>query len=167
MPIPFFLSSNQRRRGRSGVAALEFGLLAPVLIPLVLATATLGLALRAKMQLGNAGRAGAAWVGLNGYDPASASNQTDLTNAVTSATTITGITVTASKQTQQCLDPSSPPPNNYAFQAPSSGRCPNNGVPGDYVVISLSLPYSYITPVPFTSISGTKTMTSVQLVRVK
>src|SRR5260370_37518014 len=64
----------------SGVAAVEFGIVVPILMLMVVATADIGVGLYSKMQVEDAAQAGAAWAIKNGFDASAISNA--VTNAV-------------------------------------------------------------------------------------
>src|ERR1043166_1340857 len=80
---------------RRGMMAVEFAILAPVLILVALATADLGMAAYADMQVASAPEAGAGYAFLHGYD------STAISNAVTNAGTISGLTASPAP-TQFC-----------------------------------------------------------------
>jgi len=79
--------SGRAARCTSGVAAVEFALISPLLAFMVIATVDIGMGIYRQMQVENATQAGAQWAIKNGYD------STSISNAVTSATSAPGISV--------------------------------------------------------------------------
>ena len=73
-------------RDTRGAAAIEFGIMIPLLSLSVIAVTDLGLGVHRKMQVENAAQAGAQYAMVRGFDT------TAVSNAVTSATTSTAIT---------------------------------------------------------------------------
>ena len=70
----------------SGVAAIEFAVLGAVLCLIVVAVGDLGLGFYSNMQVQNSAQAGAQYAAVHGF------NSTSVSNAVTNATSIAGIT---------------------------------------------------------------------------
>lgn len=87
------------RLGRKGIAALEFGLLAPVLLIAITGVLDYGIALYYKMQLSTAVRAG---IQIAATDPTNANLTAIITEAATGATGLTGITVPAPTTFCEC-----------------------------------------------------------------
>src|SRR5262245_48597219 len=69
-----------------GASAVEFAILAPILVFLLVCTLDLGLGFHSKMQVQNAAQAGAQYAIVNGF------NATAISSAVTATTTLAGIT---------------------------------------------------------------------------
>lgn len=69
-----------------GAAAVEFGIIVPLLTLMTISVTDIGLAVYRKMQVENAAQAGAQYAMVNGFDSAS------IVSAVTSATNSTAIT---------------------------------------------------------------------------
>ena len=84
-----FKNAKRAWRAREGVAAVEFAVVSTFSLLLLAGTVSLGSLLWAKMQVGNAARAGAAFVQKYGLD-----NTTDLQDVVANATRL-GAKVTA------------------------------------------------------------------------
>lgn len=82
--IPAQVKPEPGRQREAGTAAIEFGLMAPFLVVLVVATIEVGTAVYEAMLVQNAAEAGAIYVAKHGYDA------TGITTAVTSATSLTG-----------------------------------------------------------------------------
>lgn len=125
-------------RAREGVAAVEFALIAPFLILLLGGAVSLGEALRVRIAVGAAARAGAGWAQLNGFDTAA------IAAVAQAATGLSGVTVTATRTAAACTSPSSP------LLAPADGAvCPGTGAPpGTYVTVATSVSYTYVIPLP-------------------
>lgn len=127
-------------RAREGVAAIEFAVVATFLLLLLAWTASLGSLLWAKMQVGNAARAGAAFVQKYGPD-----NTTDLQNVVASATRL-GANVTATPApVRSCGCPDA----SAGVQAAACGsQCPNGANAGSYVTVNTQTTYAVLFPLP-------------------
>lgn len=127
-------------RANDGIAAVEFAIIAPVLILLLAGAVSFGVGLRMKMEVGNAARAGAAYASSNPF------NRVEITKAAQNATVLAnGVTVKSIDQvTNSCTDPAS-----GALSPAGSGPCPGTGAkPGTYVTVTTEMPYSFILPVP-------------------
>ncbi len=143
-------------RARDGVAAVEFALVAPFLILLLGGAVGYGDALRVRIAVGNAARAGAAWASLNGFDAAR------IAAAGRAATGLANVGVTATRSAATCTNPASP------ALAASNGAalCPATGSPpGTYVTVAASVPYTFIIPLPTTPATVTITGTAIARVR--
>jgi Flp pilus assembly protein TadG len=111
-------------RNEQGAAAVEFALLAPVLISLTLALADFGLALRERVQLVGAANAGIHYAARN------PDNTGGVGAAVTAATAIPSARLSVSTTTScECADGSA--------AACVGGTCPAGGV-RTYVTVSVS-----------------------------
>src|SRR5687768_2593828 len=75
-------------RGEAGLAALEFGLLAPFLVLLLVAATEIGSSVYQAMQAQNAAEAGAVYVSKHGF------NVAGITSAVANATAAASIAAT-------------------------------------------------------------------------
>ncbi|MGI4978617.1 MAG: TadE/TadG family type IV pilus assembly protein [Janthinobacterium lividum] len=143
-------------RARDGVAAVEFALIAPLLILLLGGAVSLGEALRVRIAVGNAARAGAAWAQLNGFDA------NGIAAAARAATALTGVAVTATASAASCTSPAS------LLLAPAGGAtlCPATGAPpGTYVSVATSVPYTSVIPLP--GLPTTTTITGAAVARVR
>ena len=76
----------------SGIAAIEFAILGAVLCLIVIAVGDLGMGFYSYMQVQNSAQAGAQYAAVHGF------NSTSITTAVTSATSISGITASPAPQ---------------------------------------------------------------------
>ena len=141
---------------RDGVAAVEFALIAPFLILLLGGAVSFGDALRVRIAVGNAARAGAAWASLNGYD------SSGIAAAARAATGLAGVGVTATAQASTCTNPAS------TTLAASGGAtlCPATGSPpGTYVSVATSVSYTFIIPLP--GMPATTTLGGAAVARVR
>jgi Flp pilus assembly protein TadG len=70
-------------RNERGLAAVEFAMMATVLLFLLMLATDIGLAIKTQMEVGNAARAGAQFAAINGFD------SQNISVAATSATSLT------------------------------------------------------------------------------
>lgn len=121
---------NRAARNTSGAAAIEFGVVVPLLVLMVTATIDIGFGVYRKIQLEGAAQAGAEWAIRNGFDA------NGISNAVTSATKAS---ITASPSPVQfcgCATGSSV--NPVACGTPCSG----GALAGTYATVSAQLTYN-------------------------
>src|ERR1700733_2616996 len=114
--IPKSLAFGRRlRRDKSGAAAIEFGLMASMLVTLLIPTFDLGMGAYTKMRVQNAAEAGAQYAQGNAYSSSA------ITTAAQSATSLgTNVTVTTANVCY-CINASSqlaPPPGDQNPPAP-------------------------------------------------
>jgi Flp pilus assembly protein TadG len=120
-----------RRKNESGSAAIEFGLLAPVLVLFAVGTIDVGSAAYRAMQVQAAAEAGAYYVSANGYDATAVAST--VSNAINSAPQITA----------------TPAPSLFRACASASGldeqactsacQCPDGSSPGQYARVSAQM----------------------------
>ena len=118
-----------------GVAAIEFGIIVPILVLMVVATADIGMGFYRKMQVEGAAQTGAAWAMKNGFDA------NLISNAVTSATSALAISV-------------SPAPVHFCGCASGSSistatcgtTCSGGALAGTYTTVSAQMTYNTILP---------------------
>ena len=145
------------RRARNdvrGVAAIEFAIIIPTLIMMVVCTADLGMGIYRNMQVQNAAQAGARYAMSHPFDA------TSISNIVSSATGLQGIAA-------------SPSPSQYCGCATSSGIssvscgsiCPAGAVYGMYVKVSAQGVYHTIVSYPL--IANDFTLAAEATVRVQ
>ena len=114
----------------AGVAAVEFAMLVPVLVLMVMATADIGLGIYRKMQVEQAAQAGAEWAIRNGFDA------DGISNAVTSATNAQVAVSPAPSQFCGCATSS-------GISAASCGTpCPSGAQAGTYATVSAQMTYT-------------------------
>ena len=136
------------------VAAIEFAIIVPVLLFMMIAVVDFGMAIYSNMQVQNAAQAGAQYAIAHGF------NANSISQAVTSATNLPGITVSAGP-TKFCGCPSSAGVTNTACNSICSG----GATPGTYVTVSAQ--GSYTTIVPYPMIPSNFTFTSPSTVRIQ
>lgn len=137
-----------------GVAAIEFAMIVPVLLFMMVGVTDLGMGLYADMQVQNAAQAGAQYAIAHGYTASS------ISTAVTSATSFSGITVSAGP-TKFCGCPSS----TGVTTATCSSTCDNGTSAGTYVTVSASGTYTTLLPYPL--IPTTYTFVHPSTVRIQ
>ncbi len=145
------------RDAREGVAAVEFALLAPVLILMFTGAVSLGLASWTKMQVGNAARAGAVYAVNHGY------NQANIQAAAQNATALsTKVIVSSNTAPQSCIDPAT----GKISPAGAATTCLGTGSsPGSYVTVTTTMSYSFIMPLP--GIAKATTLSGNAVARIK
>ncbi|MGY3440650.1 Flp pilus assembly protein TadG [Bradyrhizobium sp. USDA 4473] len=112
-------------RDRRGVAAIEFGVMIPLLTLMVVSVTDIGLALFRKMQVENAAQAGAQYAIVRGFDT------TGVSNAVIAATNSTAI-MASPQPLQFCGCPTS-----AGISTVSCGAvCPSGAQAGTYAMVS-------------------------------
>lgn len=143
-----------RRDGINGNAGVEFGIIAPGLIFMMIGTADLGIGIYRKMQVQNAAQAGANYAAARGFS-------TDaVTAAVVKATTFSGV---------EAL----PAPNKFCGCPSSTGvasadcetSCPNGSAMGTYVSVSAKGTYNTLLPYPL--IPSNFPLTAQAIVRIQ
>lgn len=123
----FFTSA---ARNTSGAAAIEFGVVVPVLTLMVIAIADIGMGVYRKIQVEDAAQAGVEWAIRNGFD------SSGISNAITSATNASVIASPAPQQFCGCATGSSV--SVVACGTP----CPSGAMPGTYATVGAQLTYN-------------------------
>jgi Flp pilus assembly protein TadG len=142
------------RADRSGTAAVEFGLVVPVLALMVVAVSDIGLGIARKMQVENAVQLGTAYAVVRGFDASAIS------------TIVTGTTSDASIS-------ASPPPalacgcaTGSSISAAACGStCPGGAMAGTYVSVSAQATYN--TTLNYGVVPSTYTLTAQSTVRLQ
>lgn len=137
-----------------GVAAIEFAIVGPMLVVMMVCTVDLGIGIFRKMQVQNAAQAGAMYAALHGFSSSS------ITTAVTSATNLSGISA-------------SPAPTSFCGCASGSSissvgcssTCSGGSSPGTYVMVSAQAVYTPIISYPL--LPESFTFTSQSTVRIQ
>lgn len=120
-----------------GVSAVEFAILAPMLIFMAVATTDLGMGFYRRMQVESAAQAGAQYAMLHSFDA------TAISTAVTSATNYTGISASPTPtQFYGC------PSSTGITAASSNSTCSTGNSPGTYVSVSAQATYSTLIAYP-------------------
>jgi Flp pilus assembly protein TadG len=122
----------------AGIAAIEFGLLAPFLVLLLVAATEIGSSIYQAMQAQNAAEAGAVYVSKHGFEVIG------ISNAVVNATTAAGITAIP-VPSQFCGCPIASGITEMACIA----SCADGSAPGQYVRIN-----ARVTHTPLISLSS-------------
>jgi len=130
--------------GSRGVAAIEFAIIAPILVLLMVCTVDLGQGIYRKMQVQNAAQAGAQYAAVHGFTASS------ISAAVTNATTFSGISASPSP-TQFCGCPSV----TGVTSASCNSTCTGGISSGTYVTASAQATYTTILPYPLLPTSFT------------
>ena len=139
---------------RCGAAAVEFALLVPVLLAVVIPVVDLGMGFYQKMQVEDAAQAGAQYALAHGFNTAA------IQNAVTSTTSLPSITATpAPAQSCGC-------PAGTSITAASCGSTCSNGLQaGTYVTVNATAVYHPL--ITYAALGTSVTLTAQSLVRIK
>ncbi|MFC3069386.1 TadE/TadG family type IV pilus assembly protein [Phenylobacterium soli] len=132
-PLPRLTLLARLRRDRRGTAAIEFAVLAPLLVLLLVATVELGFMMRAKILAEEAASAGALYASQHSF------NATAIANAVTSASSEAAISATpAPADWWGC-------PSTTAITAVAAGSlCGDGKAARHYVTVSAAAPRTSI-----------------------
>lgn len=132
------------RRDRSGVAALEMALVAPVLVAILIASVDFGAALLSKAQVTEALAASAAYATLAGQ------NQVSQTSIVANAKGMAGgvqgaflgtPVVTVSVNNGAAAGSACCPGSVWSCSTSTGFRCADGSTPGTYITIKASYPF--------------------------
>ena len=124
-------------RSSQGNAAMEFGIVAPMLATIFVPLVDLGMGFYQKMQVENAAQAGAQYAMAHGW------NSTAIQNAVTGATRLSSLTASpAPSQTCGC------PAEDAVTVATCGSTCANARPAGTYVTVSAQVVYHTLVPYP-------------------
>jgi Flp pilus assembly protein TadG len=140
-----------------GNAAVEFGLLAPMLLILLTGIVEIGMAGYQSMQVQAAAEAGALYASIHG-----AASLTAVANAVVSATDTVGITATPAPTTF-CGCPGAA--GVVAQGTDCTTKCSDGTLPGSYVSVSASVTHTPI--MPFLNLPIATTLVGRSTVRVQ
>lgn len=140
-------------RDKGGGAAIEFGLVAPFLSLLIVATVEIGTGIYQGMQAQNAAEAGAVYASKYGFDA------DGISNAVVAATEDAGI-VASPSPTQFCGCPSSA--GITVMQC--SSACPGDTAPGYYLRINAQITHDPLLSIP--GLAAPATITGEAVVRI-
>lgn len=151
------LVAKEFARAQSGVAAIEFAILGAVLCLMVVAVGDLGLGFYSYMQVQTSAQSGAQYAAVHGFDA------TKISNAVTSATSVAGITASPAP-TQFCGCPSGTGVTTVTCGS-NGNKCPDNTTIGTYVTASAVRDYS--TLISYPGFASTYHQTATSTVRIK
>jgi TadE-like protein len=118
-----------RLRERRGSAAIEFALVSPIFIILLVGVVELGFAARDAMRVQDAVEAGALYAQVHGWDAPG------IVAAVVNATDAKGLTATPAPLTF-CGCPQA----NGISVIDCTVLCPDGSAPGEYITVSASMP---------------------------
>jgi Flp pilus assembly protein TadG len=144
-------------RSRSGNAAVEFGLAAPVLVGLLVPVADLGMAFSRQVQVQQAAQAGAQYAVFNAWNN---NSSTSIAGVVTSATGLSGITASPAPY-QFCGCPS----GSAVAAATCNSTCASGQVAGYYVVVSAQATYQ--PALPYSVLGSSVRLSATSTVRVR
>jgi Flp pilus assembly protein TadG len=140
-------------RARSGAAGVEFALLLPALVLLLMGMFDYGALAYQTMQVAAAAHAGADYALHSGW------NLTAVQSAVTNATTLASVSATpAPTLSQGCI-------TNGSLVITTGTSCPSGGTPGSYVVINAQAPFSPL--VTWSALALPSTITAKAVVRIQ
>jgi len=138
---------------RSGAAAVEFALLAPTLIAVLLPMVDLGIGAYKRMRVQDAAEAGAQYALVHGY------NTSSITSAAQNATSLgTNVSVTPSEACE-CVNGS-----GSLATATCGGTCSDGSNVGTYVTVATQSSYSLLLTYP--GLSNPLTLTGTATVRI-
>ena len=144
-------------RSAGGMAAVEFGLAAPVLAGLLVPVADLGIAYSRQIQVQQAAQAGAQYAA---FHPWNSNSVNAISNAVTSASTLPGISASpAPAEFCGC------PTGNSVSSVTCNSTCPDGQTAGYYVVVNAKL--SYTPQLPYSVLGNPVTLRAQATVRVR
>ena len=145
------------RNARRGTSAVEFALLAPVLMGLLVPVADLGMAYSERIQVQQATQAGAQYAASHPWNTNSVSQ---IGVAVTAASNLSGIVATPAPS-QMCGCPT----GTMIGLATCGSTCSNGQPAGYYVVVNAQLPYS--PALPYSVLGRSVTLTAQSTVRIR
>ncbi len=139
-------------RGREGGAAVEFALVAPILVGVLVGIVDLGIGLYQWMEVVNSAQAGAQLAVRQGYNSAA------IQNAAANASSLSSISTTPA---QFCGCPS----GTTITSVPCGGTCVGGAVPGTYVTVSSQAQYSMLMSYP--GLDNPLTLSAQSTVRIQ
>lgn len=153
-------------RCNRGVAAVEFGLAAPVLLAVLIPVADLGIAFSSQQQLRQAVQAGAQYAA---SQPWNQNAPAAIANAVTAATALSGVSVSPAPY-QLCGCPSgsgvtAATSGSSIVPATCGSTCANGETAGYYAVISAELPYAPV--LPYSLLGSSTTLRAQSMIRIR
>lgn len=149
--FPIILAALRRK---SGNAAIEFALIAPVLALMLVGMTDLGIGLYERMEIRNAAQAGAQYAVVKGW------NASAIQNAVTSASTLSGVSATPAP-TESCGCAS----GTTIASASCGSLCPNGAKAGTYVTVNAQAQYATIFSYP--GLANPLTLNAQSTVRIQ
>jgi Flp pilus assembly protein TadG len=141
-------------RATSGALAVEFALIAPILLLIMVASVDLGMGLYTRMQVQNAAQAGVEYAIAHGFAA------TAISSAVTSATSLSGIEA-APAPSEFCGCPTA----SGVTTATCGSTCSGGIGAGTYVTVTAQA--TYTTVVPFPLFPDSYSFTEASTVRIQ
>lgn len=140
----------------SGVAAVEFALAAVLLLALLVPVVELGQAYSQQTRVEQAVQAGALYATIH---PWNSNSPTQITNAISAASSLSGLSVATPSQSCGC------PSGTAVTTATCGGTCSDGTAAGYYVTVSAQLPYTPTTP--YSLLGSGVTLAAQAVVRVQ
>ena len=154
-----------------GVAVLEFAVVTPILVLLLLPLVDLGLGFYVKTQLMTAAQAGTQYAFVNGWSGTSTTTQTSILSAVSNATGLGSVSASpAPALACGCADGttivySSPGGAFSPSSCSTMTACASGQKPGAYVTVSTQVSYKPV--FTYLIFSGTTTLSATSTVRIQ
>jgi Flp pilus assembly protein TadG len=139
-----------------GTAAVEFALVAPILILMLVGILDFGTAYWEKTAVDDAAWAGAVYAAVNGYS----GNSSGISGAMTSASGLTSITASVGSAFYGC-----PTSTGITTASSSSTSCSSGGSARTYLPVTASAQYKLLLSYP--GFPSTLTLTSTATARIK
>ncbi|MGH7091847.1 MAG: TadE/TadG family type IV pilus assembly protein [Stellaceae bacterium] len=139
-------------RDRSGAAAVEFALIAPMLVAILLPMVDLGIGAYQKMRVQDAAEAGAQYALKHGYSSAS------ISSAAQNATSLGGSLSVTPSEACDCVS------GGALASAPCGSTCADGSAAGTYVTVGTSTSYSLLLKYP--GLTNPMTLTGNAVVRI-
>ncbi|MBB2175812.1 TadE/TadG family type IV pilus assembly protein [Gluconacetobacter johannae] len=141
-----------RDRGRDGVAAVEFALMAPMLLLITAGLSDFPFALWDRIVIASAVESGANYafaVEQNETGNNASVSVVDVGNAVRAASSLTNLTVTVSPPATYCVSSGTGQASHATVltSGPSGSTCADGQKPGLYMTISATYQYAPLLPV--------------------
>lgn len=139
---------------RRGVSSVEFALAVPLLVTILSLLVDFGMGFYQKMQVEDSAQAGAQYALLHGW------NSDSIQSAVTSATTLSGVSASPAP-TKACGCPS----GSTITTADCTDTCANGLSPGTYVTVNAQATYTPL--ISYAVLGSTVTLTAQSVARIK
>lgn len=146
-------------RERKATSAIELALVLPLIAGMIVPLADLGMGAYTKMQVQNAAQAGADYALKTG-----GFNSTNISNAVTNATGLTGVSATPAPSESCACVGGTPATITNTTAPPCSTGCAS-GNEGVYVTVNAQASYSPLFPYP--AIPSSITFNATSIVRIQ
>jgi Flp pilus assembly protein TadG len=155
--MTYFRRLRDLLRAPGGTAAVEFALVAPILMGMLVPVVDLSMAFAQRMEVQQAAQAGAQYALLHAWNSNSATN---IAAAVTAASNLPGLSATpAPSQFCGC-------PGGSAITSTTCGSTCSDGTTAGYYV-TVSAQYTYTPVVPYSVLGSSVTLSSQSTVRTQ